>query len=138
MVDLRKLIPADLEQGGWQNLVASIETIGQARTDPRFFKQVDRFVRFFKELASIAIELNSNHEAAEQAYQHVRESKILARNKTVNRFENIQQQTYEICMESLQRDFENMFKAFEARNLEALEHQYRQVKSWPIRYNIPA
>ncbi len=138
MVDLRQLGPADLERDGWRELVAALDAVTIARTDPRFFRQVDRFVRFFRELTSVAVELNSNQEAAEAAYQHVRETKILARNKSINKFEDIQQQSYEICMESLQRDFDNMYNAFKERNVEALENQYRQVKSWPIRYGIPA
>ena len=138
MVDLKTLSPTDLEKNGWFKLVASLEPVTQARTDPRFFRQVDRFLRFFRELTSIAVELNSNKLASERAYEHVRTNKIIARNKTINQFEDIQQQTYEVCMESLQRDFENMYKAFEERNLDALENQYRQVKNWPIRYGVPA
>lgn len=138
MVDLRKLSASDLEKDGWFKLVATLEPVNKARTDPLFFRQVDRFLRFFRELTSIAVELNSNRQASEQAYEHVRNNKIIAKNKTINQFEDIQQQTYDVCMESLQRDFENMYNAFEARNLDALENQYRQVKNWPIRYGVPA
>ena len=138
MVDLKTLTSDHLSKEGWQKFLGSLGPVNKARTDPRFFRQVDRFARFMREVVSIAVELNSNFDAAETAFDYVKATKISARNKTINRFEDIQQQTYKICMESLQRDFDNMYSAFQARNLEALENQYRQINSWPIRYKVPA
>ena len=138
MMDLKILTADNLGRDGWRSLVSNLEEVTKARTDPRFFRQVDRFVRHLREIASIAVELNSNHGAAEAAYEHVRDTKILARNKTINKFEDIQKQTYEICLDALNRDFENMYKAFKERNLEALENQYRQISRWPIRFQTSA
>lgn len=138
MVDLKGLNAENLSKDGWRNLVSGLDEVTKARTDPRFFRQVDRFVRHFREIASIAVELNSNHEAAEQAYEHVKATKILSKNKAINRFEDIQQQTYDICLEALKRDWENMYRAFGERNLEALENQYRQINRWPIRFQTSA
>jgi len=138
MVDLKKLTADNLGREGWPALVSRLEEVAKAKTDPRFFRQVDRFVRHLREIASIAVELNSNHDAAETAYEHVKATKILAKNKTINKFEDIQKQTYEVCLEALNRDFENMYRAFSERNLEALENQYRQISRWPIRFQTSA
>jgi len=134
MVDLKTLNAEHLTRAGWKTLVDSLGEVSKARTDPRFFRQVDRFLRYFRELTSVAVELNSNKEASEAAFDHVKATKIFARNKSINRFEDIHKQTYEICLEALNRDFENMYRAFAERNLEALENQYRQVTRWPIRF----
>jgi len=138
MIELKSLSAEHLKREGWVKLVSSLDEVIKARTDPRFFRQVDRFLRYFREIATIAIELNSNHDAAEIAYEHVKTTKVLAKNKTINRFEDIQKQTYEICLEALNRDFENMYRAFTERNLEALENQYRQIKRWPVRFEVSA
>lgn len=134
MVDLKELGAEHLSKKGWANLVASLEEVNKARTDPRFFRQVDRFLRHFRELTSVAVELNSNKAAAETAYDHVKATKIFARNKSINRFEDIHKQAYDVCLEALNQDFENMYLAFSERNLEALENQYRQISRWPIRF----
>ena len=138
MVDLKKLTAESLAKDGWRKLVSELDEVTRAKTDPRFFRQVDRFVRHFREIVFIAVELNSNHSAAETAYEHVKATKILAKNKTINKFEDIQKQTYDICLEALSRDFENMYHAFTERNLEALENQYRQITRWPVRFEVSA
>lgn len=138
MVDLKKLTSESLDRDGWRGLVNSLDEVTRARTDPRFFRQVDRFIRHLREIASIAVELNCNYSAAEKAYEHVRSAKIISRHKTINKFEDIQKQTYDICLEALKRDFDNMYKAFRERNLEELENQYRQITRWPIRFQSSA
>lgn len=134
MLDLKKLTAENLSKDGWRTLISKLDEVTKARTDPRFFRQVDRFLRHFRELTSVAVELNSNKEAAEKAFSHVVETKVFARNRSINRFEDIHKQTYEICLLALTKDFENMYRAFSERNLEALENQYRQISRWPIRF----
>jgi len=138
MITLRSLDQTHLHHENWPDLIGPFDKVEEARTDPRFFKQVSRFERFLREIASIAVELNSNRAASKTAYEHVKSSKILAKNKKINQFEDIQSQTYEICLDALTRDLENMYSAFCERNLEALEDQYRQVVRWPVRYAATA
>ena len=137
-MDLKSLSQDNLSRDGWSAVLSGLDDVTRARTDPRFFRQVERFIRHLREIASIAVELNSNHDAAEQAYEHVKSTKILARNKSINRFEDIQKQTYDICMAALNRDLENMYQAFKERNLEALENEYRQIARWPVRFKTSA
>ncbi len=134
MVDLKTLNAEHLSKRGWAELVDSLDEVRKARTDPRFFRQVERFLRHLRELTSVAVELNSNKAAAEAAYDHVKATKIFARRKSINRFEDIHEQTYDICLEALNQDLENMYRAFSERNLEALENQYRQIARWPVRF----
>jgi len=134
MIDLSAVDQSHLKSDGWQTIMSEFKAVTKARTDPSLFRQVERFKRHLRNILSIAAELNSNQEASIVAFEHVKSTKILARNKTINQFEDIQQQTYDICMQALQRDMENMYNAFCDRNMESLEDQYRQVTSWPVRY----
>jgi len=131
MVDLKTLGPNELEYDGWQSLLARLPAVVAAETDPYLFRQLGRFKTHMRHIVKLAVQINVDQSQAAHAYDFVKENKLLFRNKTLDRFKDIQKQTYTIALDALQRDFDNLYQCLVDRNLETMENQYRIIKKWP-------
>lgn len=138
MINLSEISVESLHGDAWDRVIDGFPEIEKAKCNPILFRHVGRFVRHLKQSIQIAVDLNSDRQTVEQAYKHVVASKLLFKNKTINRFEDINHQTWKIALQALEHDILTMYEAFSAGNFEELENRYREINKWlSIKEHIP-
>lgn len=130
MINLSELSDESLHGAGWEEVLKEFPEIDKAKCNPVLFRHVGRFVRQLKQTIHFAAELNSDRQTVEAAYQGVVTNKILFKNKAINRFEDINHQTWKITLQALEHDIRCMYEAFCAGNFEELENRYREINKW--------